>query len=603
MRAELATLADLPELVLRRFPRDAFIRRCRASGFDSWSTADFVAQVHALSATLGALGVQPGDRVALMAESRPEWLIADLAILGAGAVTVPVYPTLAPQQARFILQDAGACLALVSDATQLAKLQDVRHLLPQLTALIVMDTDGAAPPSPSVLAWRDALARGTETLARDPEMSARMAARRAAVRPQDLATLIYTSGTTGDPKGVMLTHGNLVSNVEGCQGAMAKGPEDVALSFLPLSHAFERTVVYNHLADGVPVAFAENIETLPRDLPAVSPTIMTAVPRVFEKMHTRIQEAAAAGSGLKRRLFAWAIATGLARVSREQRAGGRTEISSLRDRLADRLVYAKIRARTGGRLRCIVSGSAPLPVHIAEFFAAVGMPILEGYGLTEASPVLTVNRQGALRIGTVGQALHNVTLRLGEDGEVLASGPNIMPGYWNRPDDTAALLQDGWLLTGDIGTLSPDGYLAITDRKKDLIVTSGGKKVAPQPLESRLKGASPIVAEAIVLGDGRRFPCALFVPNFAALQARLEALGRPGGTPEQLCARDDVRALYQELVTALNGELAQFEQIKKIALLPAEFTVMGGELTPTLKVKRRVVEERWRDLIAGLYAS
>jgi long-chain acyl-CoA synthetase len=601
MRADITTLADLPDWILQQFPRPGFIRRCREEGFRDWSTADLVDQVRALSATLASHGVNPGDRVALMSESRPEWLIADLAILGAGAVTVPVYPTLAPQQARFILQDAGAVLAIVSDREQLAKLQDVRHLLPQLTALIVIDPTGVEPPSPSVLPLAEALARGKQTLERDPAAAADLAARRAALTPADLATLIYTSGTTGEPKGVMLTHGNIVSNVHGCHGAMEKSSADVALSFLPLSHAFERTVVYSHLADGVQVVFAESIDTLPRDLARVSPTLLTAVPRVFEKMHARITEAAAAGSPLKRRLFEWAVRTGLARSAREQQAGRAPMPPTLKDRLADRLVYSKIRARTGGRLRCIVSGSAPLPVRIAQFFAAVGMPILEGYGLTETSPVLTVNRQGALHIGTVGQALEDVELRIAPDGEILARGPNIMPGYWNRPDDTAAVLSDGWLHTGDVGELSADGYLSITDRKKDLIVTSGGKKVAPQPLEARLK-ASPLVAEAIVLGDGRRFPCALFVPNFPALQARLTALGRDTGTPEALCGREDVRALFQELVTSLNGELAQYEQIKKIALLPAEFSVAGGELTPTLKVRRRVIEERWQAVIEQIYA-
>lgn len=605
MRASISTLADLPDWILQQFPRPAFIRRCREDGFTEWSTADFVSQIRALSATLVSLGVEPGDRVALMSESRPEWLIADLAILGAGAVTVPVYPTLAPQQARFILQDAGAVLAIVSDAVQLAKLQDVRHLLPLLTALIVIDATGVAPPSPSVMSLPDAIARGRQALDQNPAVAADLAARRAAVTPDHLATLIYTSGTTGEPKGVMLTHGNLVSNVEGCHGAMDKSPADVALSFLPLSHAFERTVVYSHLADGVQVFFAESMDTLPRDLPRTSPTLLTAVPRVFEKMHARITEAAASGSAVKRWLFDWAVRTGLSRVEREQQIRGAAiagEGPGLMDRLADRLVYSKIRARTGGRLRCIVSGSAPLPVNIAKFFAAVNMPILEGYGLTETAPVLTVNRQGALRIGTVGQALHNVELRIAEDGEILARGPNIMPGYWNRPDDTAAVLSNGWLHTGDVGELSADGYLAITDRKKDLIVTSGGKKVAPQPLEARLK-ASPLVAEAIVIGDGRRFPSALFVPNFPALQTRLTALGRASGSPEALCDREDVRALFQEIVTSLNGELAQYEQIKKIALLPAEFSIQGGELTPTLKVRRRVIEERWGSVIERIYAD
>jgi long-chain acyl-CoA synthetase len=333
----------------------------------------------------------------------------------------------------------------------------------------------------------------------------------------------------------------------------------------------------------------------------VAPTLLTAVPRVFEKLHGRILDAVEQGGGLRRRLFHWALALRLARVQRAQTDGSSLAPAGWRERLADTLVFAKVRSRVGGRLRLLFSGSAPLPRPIAEFFAAAGLTILEGYGLTETAPVLTANPPGAPRFGTVGRAITGVELRIAEDGEILARGPNVMRGYWNRPDATADVLVDGWFHTGDIGTLGPDGYLTITDRKKDLIVTSGGKKVAPQPIEARLK-ASPLVAEAVVVGDRRRFPAVLVVPNFAVLAERLQALGRAGGRPEELVERRDVVGLYEEIVQALNRDLAQFEQLKRVALLPVEFTIEGGELTPTLKVRRKVVAARFEGVIDGLYA-
>jgi len=619
---DINTLAELSEDIARRFPRPAFIRRCRADGFVEWSTEEFVDQVRSLTCGLELLGLEPGDRVAIVSESRPEWVMADFAILRAGGVTVPIYPTLAPVQAGNILNDSGARLAFVSDRVQLAKLQEIRHLVPHLGLIIVIDPDAAAAPAASAAAagasgttgaadaplgasalpFADLVQRGRDLRARDATAIARQQARAAQVQPTDLATIIYTSGTAGEPRGVMLTHDNIISNLRGCHFAHVKTPEDVALTFLPLSHAFERTVMYSFMQDGLSIVFAETIDTLPRDLLVVKPTVMTAVPRVFEKIHARILERVSNDSALKRRIFHWALRVGSRRVAAEQRNGGRPVAHGWQDRLADHLVFSKIRERTGGRLRILVSGSAPLPKHIAEFFAAVGLPIYEGYGLTETSPVLAVNPLNALRIGTVGTALRGVELRIAPDGEILARGANIMQGYWNKPEETAAVLQDGWLHTGDVGELSADGYLTITDRKKDLIVTSGGKKVAPQPLEARFK-ANPLVAEAIVIGNGRRFPAVLIVPAFAALEQRLAALQRPTGSREELVTRPDVIALYDEIARALNRDLAQYEQIKRVALLPAEFTITGGELTPTLKVRRRIIEERWLDTIERVYAS
>lgn len=377
-------------------------------------------------------------------------------------------------------------------------------------------------------------------------------------------------------------------------------PDDVALSYLPLSHVFERQVSCVYLYEGVTVAHAESMETIARDLQQVRPTVMTGVPRVYEKLHARIHEAVAAGSAVRQRLFHWAVRLGQ-QVS-ALRITGRPVPASLAVRwsLADRLVGSKIRARVGGRLRLAVSGSAPLPAHIATFFNGIGLRLIEGYGLTETSPVISVNPLDRPRFGTVGCAIDGVDVAIAEDGEILTRGPHVMQGYWRRPEETAITIVDGWLHTGDIGTLSDDGYLTITDRKKELIVTSGGKKVAPAPIEAVLK-RDPLVAEAVVVGEGRKFPAVLVVPDFAALEQRLRTLGLPPATREELVTRPDVRSLYQDVVDGLNSELAQYERLKKVALLPAELTIAGGELTPTLKLRRKRILERWQSVVDALY--
>jgi long-chain acyl-CoA synthetase len=416
-----------------------------------------------------------------------------------------------------------------------------------------------------------------------------------------LATIIYTSGTTGEPKGVMLTHGNLLSNVEAAVEVFGVTSDDVALSFLPLSHAFERMVLYMYLCAGASVAFAESAETLARDLVTVRPTLMTAVPRVFEKMHARIQETVARSSAIRRAVVRWAVGVGLRRSAAVRSGRPIGTLLAVQNCLADKMVFRKMRERTGGRLRALVSGSAPLPRMVAEFFDAIGLTIFEGYGLTEASPVLAVNPLDRLKFGTVGRAFPGVELRIADDGEILARGPNIMRGYYHNPDATRAVLEtNGWLHTGDIGTLDADGYLTITDRKEDLILTSVGKRVAPQSIEHELR-RHPLVAEVVLVGDRRKFVAALLVPDFAALQRRLAALNRPADTRDALVVRRDVIALFQEVVDAVNATRAPFEQIKRFALIPSEFTIESGEVTPTMKVKRRVVEERWRAVIERLY--
>jgi long-chain acyl-CoA synthetase len=597
---ELATLADLPFSVSGRHPKPLLVGRAASGVVQGDSTKEWFDRLRDLSLGLFALGIRAGDRVAIMSESRPEWLLADLAILVMGAVTVPVYPTLSAAQASYILKDSGARLAIVSSPDQLAKIQNVRHELPDLEAVVLFDSDRT--PAASVLSFASIAERGHARMVAEWGVAREFRDAARAVQPSQLATIIYTSGTTGEPKGVMLSHGNLVANLVAGDAVLDVSTDDVALSFLPLSHAFERMVSYIYLAKGVTIVFAESMETIRRDMLTVKPTIMTGVPRVYEKFYTNILASGASLPQPRRTLFYWALKVAAAKGRERSRGRALGPVLALESALAERLVLSKVRQGVGGRLRCLVSGSAPLPVSIAEFFDGIGLPITEGYGLTETAPILSVNAKGAARIGTVGKAIPGVELRIAEDGEILARGPNVMSGYYNKPAATADALHDGWFYTGDIGSIDADGYLTITDRKKDLIVTSGGKKIAPQPIEAILK-RSPLVAEAIILGDRRKFAAALIVPDFGALERRLRDLNRPPADRAALVEREDVIALYEEIVDALNRELSQFERIKKIRLLPREFSIESGELTPTLKVRRKVVEEQWRPLIDEIYGT
>ncbi len=598
---DVRTIADLPFHVLGRFPKPLLVGRCRGAGVEGVSNKDFFEQVRDLSLGLGAIGVAPGDRVAILAESRPEWLLTDVAVLTAGAVTVPVYPTLSAGQARHILQDCGAKVVVASNRLQLDKLQEIRHLVPSLECVVVID-EAAEHAGASVLSLATVIARGHQRMAAEwgAGREYRDAAR--AIMPDRLATIIYTSGTTGQPKGVMLSHGNLVSNMRAATTVLDVDHHDVALSFLPLSHSFERMASYVYLFAGVTMIFAESMDTVGRDIASVRPTLITGVPRAYEKMQARVFERALAGPPARAALFRWAIKAGTAKSRATLRGRAVGPLTALKASLADRLVFSKIRAALGGRIRFVISGSAPLGVDTAEFFHAVGVPVLEGYGLTETAPILTVNPPDAPRVGTVGKPVEGVEIRIASDGEILARGSNLMAGYYNNPGATAEAVRDGWFHTGDIGQLDAAGYLTITDRKKDVLVTSGGKKIAPQPIEAVLK-RSPLVSEAIVLGDRRKYAVALIAPDFRELERRLRDLGRPPGEREELVTRPDILALYQEIVDALNHELSQFERIKKIALLPTEFTIESGELTPTMKIRRKVIEEKWRQVIERLYAD
>ena len=597
----IRTLADLPFHVSGRFPKPVLIRRCVGDRFEDRSSREVFDEVRDLSLGLESLGVQAGDRVAILADSRPEWTITDLATLTAGAVTVPVYAILPAGQVGYILADSGARVVVVEDDGQAAKVREERHRLPALETVIVMDL-GAQGVQTGERSLAEVVDRGHQRLMTENGLGRVYKERSQAIDPDALATIVYTSGTTGHPKGVMLSHHNLVANLVDVDQVIDITDDDTALSFLPLSHVFERMVVYLYLYKGATIAFAEAINTLSRDMQQVRPTIMTGVPRVYEKLRARIIGAVAAASRVRQALFAWAVGVGHAAASARQAGREPGLLTRAQEGLADRLVLSKIRARTGGRLRFVVSGSAPLSREVAEFLYAVGLPVVEGYGLTETSPVLTTTPLGAARYGTVGVAVPRVELKIAADGEILARGPNVMVGYYNNPEATAAVIRDGWFYTGDIGQIDADGYLSITDRKKELIVTAGGKNVAPQPIEALLK-RDPLVAEAVLVGDRRRFVSVLLVPDFPTLEQRLAVDGLAPGNPAELVSREDVLRIFQSFVDQANSELASYEQVKRFALLPAEFSVATGELTPSLKVKRRVVEERWKDAIDEIYAQ
>jgi long-chain acyl-CoA synthetase len=591
------TMAALPFFVSGRYPKPDLIGRCSAAGIAATNGRDLVDRVRDLGLGLTHLGMARGDRVAIVSESRPEWLFTDLAILTKGAVTVPVYPTLSVEQAAYILRDSDVRLAVASTAAQVAKLQAAAALAPGLTTVVRMDPAPADTGPAEVLAMADVVAAGHRRIVDGWGVAKAFLDEAQAVAPDDLATIIYTSGTTGEPKGVELTHGNLTSNIAGTQDRLKLDETDVALSFLPLSHAFERTAAYLYLATGVSIVFAESLETVARDLLIVRPTLMTGAPRVFEKLYARVVERGHGGRALERRLFDWSMQV----AATAGRVGGRPS-ASWSGRLANRLVLSRIREGVGGRVRFFVSGSAPLRKDLAEVFAGIGMPIVEGYGMTEASPVVSVTPPGAIRAGTVGPPLSNVEVRIAEDGEILVRGPSVMRGYYRKPAETLEALKGGWLHTGDIGTFDEAGYLRITDRKKELIVTSGGKKIAPQAIEATFR-EHPLVAEVVLVGDGRRFVSAVIVPDRAAIERLTGATGSSAAAFAADLERSDVLTAFQAIVDAVNAPLAQFERIKKFKLVSDEWTIASGILTPTLKVRRRNVERQYREVLERLYAE
>ena len=584
----LATLNDLFFAAIERNLDCAQLYRAGGE-WRAIRSAEFGRNVARVAHTLHAWGIGKGDRIAILSENRPEWTTVDFAALLLGAVTVPIYSTLTGEQTAALLQDSGARVLFLSSRQQLEKMAPLMAGA-KIEKFVLMDSAaGIAGLAIPLVEMAEVTANGPEQLGPELEATAR------AVRPDDLATLIYTSGTTGIPKGVMLTHGNMASNISCSLQGFGMEAGEVMVSFLPLSHVTARHVDIAMLYHGVTLAYCPFMDQLPSAFLEVKPTICVAVPRVYEKIYQQTERTATGFA--KRKAYQWALSVG--KDYRDETLRGQTPTT--RDwRLADRLVFSRIRAGLGGHVKTFISGGAPLGRELAEWYATVGIRIHEGYGLTETSPVIAVNTPEHHRIGTVGRVLPNLEVRIAEDGEILVRGPSVFKGYWNRPDETQQAFEDGFFKTGDIGNLDADGYLSVTDRKKDLIKTSGGKFIAPQPIENTLK-LNPMIGTCAVLGDKRKFAAVLISPNFAALEAWAHEHDIQFASREELVANSDVEGLYHGVVEQVNLGLARFETLKKIILVPDEFSTENGALTPSLKLRRRVIYERYQQQINDLY--
>ncbi len=584
----LKTVNDVMGVALTRGSREMLRWQDADGQWKPISSEEVYGRVRALAEALQGWGVGKGDRVAILSENRWEWAVTDFAVLALGGVDVPLYSTLGPEQVGYSLRDSGAKVAVVSTKEQYEKLGAAGEL-PTLERVLVMDT-GEFPNAES---FAQVMAGAKERQAPDATFDALVRQ----VTPEDLCTIIYTSGTTGEPKGVMLTHGNLASNVNVALPAFDVAEGDSGISYLPLSHVFERHVDYAWMTSGAGLAYCPKFDQLPAALKAVRPTMFIGVPRVFEKIRQGV-EARSAHSPVKKRILSWAL--GLGRKHRDEVLAGKRP-TALSWKLADKLVFSKILEAFGGRARVFISGSAPLGMDTAGWFADAGICIYEGYGLTETSPVVSFNNPRANRIGTIGQKLENVEVRFAADGEIEVKGPSVFVGYWGKEDATKeAFAEGGWFRTGDIGQVDEAGFLSITDRKKEILKTSGGKMIAPQPIENKLK-ANTLVAQADVVGEGHKFACVLISPNFEALEAWAKKQGVGTGDRAALVEDAKVTAEYGRIVEAVNKTLGHHETLKRLKVVPDEWTVESGELTPSMKLKRRVVEKKYEKEIGEFY--
>jgi len=587
------TLSELLLNTLKSYPKPEFLLVKRGERFAPVSTEEFGTTIRHLSLGLKDLGLAKGDKLIILSENRPEWTMTDFACLCLGGVTVPVYTTLTPEQVKYIINDSDAKFVVVSNEELWAKVEGIKKDLPQVRHIISF----AAQAPAGCLSLSEVIERGTKLDHAQPGLF-EQASR--SLTPADEASIIYTSGTTGVPKGVILTHENLVFNVKTAAELLVFTEKDTVLSFLPLSHILERMVTFAYIYKGCTIAYSEGVDKVAQNLLEVKPHIMVSVPRIFEKIYAKVMDNVLASSGLKRKIFFWGLKIGK-EYARHKLAGqpvGRW--LRFRRNLAAKLVYHKIIEKTGGRIRFFVSGGAPLSKDIADFFYAVGLVIMEGYGLTETSPVIAVNTFENLRFGTVGKPIPGIEVKIAPDGEILTRGPHVMKEYYKKSAETKEIFEGDWLKTGDIGYIDKDGFLLITDRKKDLIVTAGGKNIAPQPIENTLK-TNPYIGNAVVIGDRRPFVSALIVPNFE----KLEDYARFGQIP--FASRTDL-VRNEKIVAFLKGEidratpnLASYERIKKIAVLDRDFEIERDEMTPSLKVRRNIVQDKYRTVIDGLY--
>jgi len=555
-------------------------------------TDEYARRVRHLSLGLADLGLGPGDKLILLSENRPEWNITDVAVLCAGGVTVPIYTSLMPEQIKYMINDSEAKIVVCSNRNLWLKVEAIRSALPKVNHYVLIDEEGPE----GVLSLSEIAARGRTVEAADPGLFEKRAL---AVKPDDVASIVYTSGTTGIPKGVMLTHANFLANVVSLDAVTDFSVKDTILSFLPLSHVLERMTTFSFLYKGASIYYAESIETVGENLLEVRPTIMISVPRVFDKIYAKVMDNVLEGSALKRKLFFWAVGVGKKYGARHIRHQPIPWWLRVRRGVAAKLVFSKIIAKTGGRVHFFVSGGAPLSADVAEFFYAVGITILEGYGLTETSPVLACNTFPKMKFGTVGPLVPGVQVKFAPDGEIWAKGSNVMKGYYNKPQETAEVFEDGWFKTGDVGHFDEEGFLVITDRKKDILVTAGGKNVSPQPIENMLR-MNPYIQNVVVVGGGRKFISALVVPNFDKLEAYAKSRGISFGSRKELVESEEIRSFMLAEINRSTPNLASYERIKKIVLLDKDFDA-DTQMTPSLKVKRHIVEKVFKPLIDLLY--
>jgi long-chain acyl-CoA synthetase len=593
---EPTTLPEMYERVARDYPKTDTLNYKRDGAWHSLSAADMLRRAKDIAAGLHSLGVRKGDRVAIVSESCVEWVLADQGSLFAGAITVPIYPTLTPPQVHYILEDCAPKVLFVATPEKFNEIRNAAQSCESISDIVFFQ--GASSPQ-SALTLAELEQRGRELATTEPAVTGE----RGQARPDDLATIIYTSGTTGEPKGVMLSHANMVSNLIDSSNHLEFGAKDSALSVLPLSHSFERQAMNMYLHHGMSVYFGQ-LETLGEDLREVKPTVFVGVPRIYEKILARVQDRAMAKGKLNAALVHWAVEVGKEWAQRKSDRKPIPSALSLRHKVADLILFDKVRKAMGGRIRILVSGGAALANEVSLAFLGAGLPIVQGYGLTETSPVITAGQLHDIRVGTSGRPIRNVEVRIAPDGEIETRGPHVMQGYWHKSAETSAVIgDDGWFKTGDIGSLDAEGFLTITDRKKELLKTSGGKYIAPQPIEQMIKG-SRFVNQVVVIGNDRKFASALIVPDWEQLEAYAKYKGIADlNSRADFCHSPRIIDLFERQIAARTQSLAQFEKIKRIALLDHEFTVEGGEMTPTLKVKRRVIDDKYRAVINQLYSE
>jgi long-chain acyl-CoA synthetase len=584
---EIKRLFDIPYYQLEKFPKEDSLTAKVNGTWVKTSTKQFIDKGYQISKALVAMGLNEGDKVAIISNNRPEWNIADIGIMMAGCINVPIYPTISAKDYAFIFNDSQVKVCFVSDADLLAKVNEIKESVSTLTHVVSFNKiEGTEHLD-------DFISRGNDIS--DDEIERR----KSNIKAEDLATLIYTSGTTGNPKGVMLSHDNIVSNVYGSRKRLPVDQYSKAVSFLPLCHIYERMVVYLFMYTGVSIYYAESMDTIGDNIREVQPQVFTAVPRLLEKVYDRIIAKGTELTGIKKKLFFWAV-----EVAEEwEPYGANGAFYGLKHKIADKLIFSKWREALGGNVKAVASGSAALQPRLARIFNAAGVPVLEGYGLTETSPVASVNTfdNRGFMIGTVGRPLDKVEIKIAEDGEILIKGPNVMMGYYNRPDLTAEVMDsEGWFHTGDIGMFVDGEYLKITDRKKEIFKTSGGKYIAPQPMENKFK-ASRFIDQIMVIGENQKHPAALIVPEFIFCKDWCKRKGLNFSTNQELAESPELKERIWEEIAEFNKDFGNFEQIKKIELCSTPWTIETEELTPSLKLKRKIILKKYSHLVDAIY--